>query len=113
MLAVVNKSQGSPITTKVDALPPAFPPSTQPQPFIPLIAPSPLRPFTNNSVPKLSGMVFFFFPFKSVSETLHYDSFVCSVLVYTISAYPLAYCSCWLLKVRGLSYKGRNWDKGE
>ncbi|QCD87923.1 hypothetical protein DEO72_LG3g2463 [Vigna unguiculata] len=56
MLAVVNKSQGSPITTKVDALPPAFPPSTQPQPFIPLIAPSPLRPFTNNSVPKLSGL---------------------------------------------------------
>ncbi|XP_047168133.1 uncharacterized GPI-anchored protein At1g61900-like isoform X2 [Vigna umbellata] len=52
----VNKSQGSPISTEVDELPPAFPPSTQPQPFIPLIAPSPLRPFTNNSVPKLSGL---------------------------------------------------------
>lgn len=89
MLPVVNKSQGSPITTKVDALPPAFPPSTQPQPFIPLIAPSPLRPFTNNSVPTLSGM--FAFSFKSVSETLHYDYFV-----YTNTAYPLAYCSCWL-----------------
>ncbi|XP_047168134.1 uncharacterized GPI-anchored protein At1g61900-like isoform X3 [Vigna umbellata] len=55
-LLVVNKSQGSPISTEVDELPPAFPPSTQPQPFIPLIAPSPLRPFTNNSVPKLSGL---------------------------------------------------------
>lgn len=65
LLLFMNKSQGSPIrvaehsfsiTTKVDALPPAIPPSTQPQPFIPLIAPSPLRPFTNNSVPKLSGL---------------------------------------------------------
>ncbi|XP_022634307.1 uncharacterized GPI-anchored protein At1g61900 isoform X4 [Vigna radiata var. radiata] len=55
-LLVVNKSQGSPISTEVDELPPAFPPSTQPQPFIPLIAPSPLIPFTNNSVPKLSGL---------------------------------------------------------
>lgn len=61
MFAVVNKSQGSPISTEVDELPPAFPPSTQPQPFIPLIAPSPLIPFTNNSVPKLSGMVCFSF----------------------------------------------------
>ncbi|WVZ04013.1 hypothetical protein V8G54_024819 [Vigna mungo] len=76
-------SQGSPISTEVDELPPAFPPSTQPQPFIPLIAPSPLIPFTNNSVPKLS------------------------VLVYTNSIYSLAYCSCWLLKVRGFRYKGR------
>ncbi|KAG5139877.1 hypothetical protein JHK84_033645 [Glycine max] len=65
LLLFMNKSQGSPIrfakysfsvTTKVDALPPAIPPSsTQPQPFIPLLAPSPLIPFTNNSVPKLSG----------------------------------------------------------
>ncbi|XP_029130374.1 uncharacterized GPI-anchored protein At1g61900 isoform X1 [Cajanus cajan] len=65
LLLFMNKSQGSPIrvaeysfsiTTKVDALSPAISPSAQPQPFIPLIAPSPLRPFTNNSVPKLSGL---------------------------------------------------------
>ncbi|KAK7263527.1 hypothetical protein RJT34_31118 [Clitoria ternatea] len=64
-LLLMNKSQGSQIrvakysfsiTTNADALPPAIIPSTQPQPFIPLIAPSPLRPFTNNSVPKLSGL---------------------------------------------------------
>ncbi|KAG5021015.1 hypothetical protein JHK87_016870 [Glycine soja] len=43
-------------SSQVDALPPAIPPSsTQPQPFIPLLAPSPLIPFTNKSVPKLSG----------------------------------------------------------
>ncbi|XP_061350342.1 uncharacterized GPI-anchored protein At1g61900-like [Gastrolobium bilobum] len=61
----MSKSQGSlisgakyslPITTKVDAQPPDISPSSQPQPFIPLVAPSPLRPFTNNSVPKLSGL---------------------------------------------------------
>ncbi|KAL2328347.1 hypothetical protein Fmac_021774 [Flemingia macrophylla] len=64
LLLFMNNSQGSPIrvgeysfsvTTKVDELPIATSPSTQPQPFIPFIAPSPLRPFTNNSVPKLSG----------------------------------------------------------
>jgi hypothetical protein len=66
----MNKSQGSPISgaqysfsikTKVDVLPSDISPSTQPQPFIPLLAPSPLMPFTNNSVPKLSGIVFFSF----------------------------------------------------
>ncbi|KAG5047571.1 hypothetical protein JHK86_016977 [Glycine max] len=65
LLLFMNKSHGSSIrfakysfsiTNKVDALPPAIPPSsTQPQPFIPLLAPSPLIPFTNKSVPKLSG----------------------------------------------------------
>ncbi|GAU31917.1 hypothetical protein TSUD_271020 [Trifolium subterraneum] len=61
----MNKSQGSLISgaqysfsikTKVDVLPSDISPSTQPQPFIPLLAPSPLMPFTNNSVPKLSGL---------------------------------------------------------
>ncbi|KAF1885051.1 hypothetical protein Lal_00028940 [Lupinus albus] len=56
----MNKSKGSAIsdamhsisiTTKVDELPPDFSPSTQPQPFIPLLA-----PFTYNSLPKLSGL---------------------------------------------------------
>ncbi|XP_039689866.1 uncharacterized GPI-anchored protein At1g61900 isoform X2 [Medicago truncatula] len=65
LLLFMNKSQGSPIsgskyslsiTTKVDVFPSDISPSTQPQPFIPLLAPSPLIPFTNNSVPKLSGL---------------------------------------------------------
>ncbi|XP_027345512.1 uncharacterized GPI-anchored protein At1g61900-like [Abrus precatorius] len=65
LLLFLNKSLGSPIrvakysfsmTTKVDVQPPTVPPSTQPQPLIPLLAPSLLRPFTNNSVPKLSGL---------------------------------------------------------
>ncbi|WJX49914.1 hypothetical protein P8452_36291 [Trifolium repens] len=65
LLLLMNKSQGSPISgaqysfsikTKVDVLPSDISPSTQPQPFIPLLAPSPLMPFTNNSVPKLSGL---------------------------------------------------------
>ncbi|KAE9593066.1 hypothetical protein Lalb_Chr19g0135841 [Lupinus albus] len=60
----MNKSKGSAIsdamhsisiTTKVDELPPDFSPSTQPQPFIPLLA-----PFTYNSLPKLSGIVYTF-----------------------------------------------------
>lgn len=64
----MNKSKGYPIsgekhyisiTTKVDALPPDNSPSTQPQPFIPLLAPSPLGPFINDALPKLSGVVNF------------------------------------------------------
>ncbi|KAF8414090.1 hypothetical protein HHK36_002089 [Tetracentron sinense] len=35
---------------------PDFPPSGAPQPFLPLVAPSPLTPFTKNRVPKLSGL---------------------------------------------------------
>ncbi|KAL1834330.1 hypothetical protein ACET3Z_003981 [Daucus carota] len=34
---------------------PVTSPTTAPQPFLPLLAPSPLGPFTNSSVPKLSG----------------------------------------------------------
>ncbi|XP_019453776.1 PREDICTED: uncharacterized GPI-anchored protein At1g61900-like isoform X2 [Lupinus angustifolius] len=64
-LLFMNKSQGSPIsgaihsisiTPKVDELRPDMSPSTQPQPFIPLLAPSPLGSFTYNSQPKLSGL---------------------------------------------------------
>lgn len=35
---------------------PEISPSTGPQPLFPLLAPSPLTPFTNNTVPKLSGL---------------------------------------------------------
>lgn len=75
LYAVMNESQGSPIngvnysfsiTTKVDVLPPDISPITQPRPFIPFLAPSPLRPFANDSVPKLSGIVTFPFQFVSV-----------------------------------------------
>ncbi|KAK7359768.1 hypothetical protein VNO77_01733 [Canavalia gladiata] len=35
---------------------PIFPPLGAPQPLLPLLAPAPLTPFTNTSVPKLSGL---------------------------------------------------------
>ncbi|KAL7213517.1 hypothetical protein ACSBR2_016111 [Camellia fascicularis] len=41
---------------KTDALSPEMSPSAAPQPYFPLLAPSPLAPFTNNTVPKLSGL---------------------------------------------------------
>ncbi|KAK2974819.1 hypothetical protein RJ640_005603 [Escallonia rubra] len=40
---------------RADALLPQISPTAAPQPFLPLLAPSPLTPFTNNTVPKLSG----------------------------------------------------------
>uniref|UniRef100_A0A7N2LWY2 Uncharacterized protein n=1 Tax=Quercus lobata TaxID=97700 RepID=A0A7N2LWY2_QUELO len=40
---------------KSTALAPDISPSGDTQPFIPLLAPSPLTPFTNNTVPILSG----------------------------------------------------------
>lgn len=41
-----------------DALLPEISPTATPQPFLPFLAPSPLTPFTNNTVPKLSGLYF-------------------------------------------------------
>ncbi|XP_068638724.1 uncharacterized GPI-anchored protein At1g61900-like [Aristolochia californica] len=41
---------------KGNALLPATSPRSSPEPFIPLLAPSPLAPFTNSSVPRLSGL---------------------------------------------------------
>ncbi|KAE8075711.1 hypothetical protein FH972_014404 [Carpinus fangiana] len=41
--------------TKVNALAPDISPSADSQPFLPLLAPSPLTPFTNTTVPKLSA----------------------------------------------------------
>ncbi|XP_051126158.1 uncharacterized GPI-anchored protein At1g61900-like isoform X2 [Andrographis paniculata] len=39
-----------------DELLPQISPTAAPQPFLPLLAPSPLTPFTNSTVPKLSGI---------------------------------------------------------
>lgn len=44
------------VNRRVDDLLPEIPPSEAPQPFLPLLAPSPLAPFTNSTVPKLSGL---------------------------------------------------------
>ncbi|XP_057753887.1 uncharacterized GPI-anchored protein At1g61900-like isoform X2 [Arachis stenosperma] len=40
----------------VDFMLPKISPIGAPQPFLPLLAPSPLAPFTNTSIPKLSGL---------------------------------------------------------
>ncbi|KAF7840631.1 putative GPI-anchored protein [Senna tora] len=44
------------IDSHVDSMIPKISPLGAPQPLIPLLAPSPLSPFTNASVPKLSGI---------------------------------------------------------
>lgn len=44
------------IDSRRDELLPMISPTTTPQPFLPLLAPSPLTPFTNNTTPKLSGL---------------------------------------------------------
>lgn len=93
MYVVIKESQSSPIsgakysfsiTTKVDGLFPSdISPSMQPQPFIPLLAPSPLIiPFTNNSLPKLSGIVCFFVYVFSV--TLQYFCLLISCFLWEI-----------------------------
>lgn len=46
------------LEVKHDALSPEISPAKDLQPFLPLVAPSPLMPFTNNSVPALSGEKF-------------------------------------------------------
>ncbi|KAB5533665.1 hypothetical protein DKX38_016751 [Salix brachista] len=40
---------------RVDDFLPEISPNSAPQPLLPLLAPSPLAPFTNNTIPKLSG----------------------------------------------------------
>ncbi|KAJ6706833.1 hypothetical protein OIU85_027213 [Salix viminalis] len=40
---------------RVDGFLPVISPNSAPQPFLPLLAPSPLAPFTNSIIPKLSG----------------------------------------------------------
>ncbi|VVA21611.1 PREDICTED: GPI-anchored [Prunus dulcis] len=50
-----------------DSMLPMISPTGTPQPFLPLLAPSPLAPFTNTTVPKLSGLCTLNF---SVAESL-------------------------------------------
>ncbi|KAK9267954.1 hypothetical protein L1049_010391 [Liquidambar formosana] len=53
----LNHLKGSVLMDRrADAIFPEISPSGAPQPFLPLLAPSPLAPFTNNSIPKLSGL---------------------------------------------------------
>lgn len=51
---------------KSTALAPDISPSGDTQPFIPLLAPSPLTPFTNNTVPILSGLPYL--PFMATAK---------------------------------------------
>ncbi|KAK2644470.1 hypothetical protein Ddye_019665 [Dipteronia dyeriana] len=54
--SLVYNLKGSVLTTRrASAFLPEIPPSGAPQPFLPFLAPSPLAPFTNSTVPKLSG----------------------------------------------------------
>ncbi|KAK6124463.1 hypothetical protein DH2020_041793 [Rehmannia glutinosa] len=41
---------------RADELLPEISPNAAPQPFLPLLAPSPLTPFTNSTIPQLSGL---------------------------------------------------------
>ncbi|XP_004293284.1 PREDICTED: uncharacterized GPI-anchored protein At1g61900 [Fragaria vesca subsp. vesca] len=50
-----------------DSMLPMIPPTAAPKPFLPLLAPSPLAPFTNITVPKVSGQCLLNF---SASESL-------------------------------------------
>lgn len=58
-----NMVHSFPLTLQLDSslkeetgtLIPEMPPNSSPQPLIPLLAPSPLAPFSNSSTPKLSG----------------------------------------------------------
>lgn len=53
------------IAQRKDALLPEISPSEAPQPLLPLLAPSPFSPFTNSTMPKLSGMFVYLFFFDS------------------------------------------------
>jgi len=45
------------VSIKRSAVTPKISPSAEPQPFLPSLAPAPLMPFTNATVPKLSGAI--------------------------------------------------------
>ncbi|KAI8000683.1 putative GPI-anchored protein [Camellia lanceoleosa] len=63
-----------------DALSPEMSPSTAPQPYFPLLAPSPLAPFTNNTVPKLSRLCML--NFAAVESMMRMTSIDC-IAVFT------------------------------
>jgi hypothetical protein len=64
--------------TKVNALAPDISPSADSQPFLPLLAPSPLTPFTNTTVPKLSGLVYL--PFVATVKPYNLVFFCCGFM---------------------------------
>lgn len=53
---VIDVKESVLLEAKVNALAPDISPSAEAQPFLPLLAPSPLTPFTNTTMPKLSGL---------------------------------------------------------
>ncbi|XP_043688944.1 uncharacterized GPI-anchored protein At1g61900 isoform X2 [Telopea speciosissima] len=55
-IALESKKGSLLVEKKGNAILPATSPRQAPQPYIPQLAPSPLAPFTNNTVPKLSGL---------------------------------------------------------
>ncbi|XP_052202873.1 uncharacterized GPI-anchored protein At1g61900-like isoform X2 [Diospyros lotus] len=61
--------------TRTDAFLTEISPSAAPQPLLPLLAPSPLTPFTNNTIPKLSGLCAL--KFSSVESMMSIASIDC------------------------------------
>jgi len=50
---------GSGSSQKPEEFLPEISPDTSPQPFLPFIAPSPMVPYINSTMPKLSGLFLF------------------------------------------------------
>ncbi|KAL2467141.1 putative GPI-anchored protein [Abeliophyllum distichum] len=63
------------IDRREDVLLPDTSPTATPQPFLPLLAPSPLIPFTYRTVPKLSGLCTF--NFTVITSMMHVTSIDC------------------------------------
>lgn len=54
--SVLGDEHNALVSIKRSAVTPKISPSAEPQPFLPSLAPAPLMPFTNATVPKLSGL---------------------------------------------------------
>lgn len=54
--SVLGDEHNALVSIKGSAVTPKISPSAEPQPFLPSLAPAPLMPFTNATVPKLSGL---------------------------------------------------------
>jgi hypothetical protein len=63
--------------TKVNTLAPDISPSADSQPFLPLLAPS---PFTNSTVPELSGLVYLPFMATAKPYNLLHHIFCCGFM---------------------------------
>lgn len=53
--SILGDEHNALVSIERSAVTPDISPSAEPQPFLPSLAPSPLMPFTNATVPKLSG----------------------------------------------------------